>query len=244
MARRTASRFCVQSECLRLPFGKGRSRRSRRSLVFRGPFLSCSAGFPACATLECEFDPPYFICSPSDSRWRRAPIFNERGPFPPDGSGIEKRTKGESIPLAALPRRPNERLQSAEWRWRSICVSFPRFDAEIFYQDLRVPNERARLRTGRAFVDRPRLRSSRKRSRSRYRASEYVQRSRHGRAKSSWQNGHAGSVGERATRDGVWFSRLYGASAGGGIAASDAASGSCCRHAKIPSRCRLRRGIG
>src|SRR5450432_3249973 len=98
MARRTASRFCVQSECLRLPFGKGRSRRSRRSLVFRGPFLSCSAGFPACATLECEFDPPYFICSPSDSRWRRAPIFNERGPFPPDGSGIEKRTKGESIP--------------------------------------------------------------------------------------------------------------------------------------------------
>ena len=65
-------------------------------------------------------------------------------------------------------------------RRRPVRVLFSLAHAEVFYQDLWLPDERARLGTGRAFAHGARLLAGRTRDRSRRCAVEHVQRARHG----------------------------------------------------------------
>src|SRR5712691_11320703 len=74
--------------------------------------------------------------------------------------------RGNDIRTSSAPER--------SWQVALVCVSLALCDAEIFYQNLRLSDEQARLRAGCALVDRPRLRASRERIRCRRRAPEYV----------------------------------------------------------------------
>src|SRR5438445_5202195 len=114
----------------------------------------------------------------------------------------------------ALRFNPKDRLDEkriiSPWRTRLRRVLFSPVHAEIFHQDLRLPDERARLGTGRALAHGTRLRTCRTRDRSRRRAPEHVQRARHGRPEGAGENGNARSHGKRAAARGVRFYRLYG----------------------------------
>src|SRR4029077_3413853 len=121
------------------------------------------------------------------------------------------------IPIAgpfSFIRSPIKSERSTSWKADNLAMAETtrRFiispaDAQVFHQNLRLPDERARFGTGRPLSHRTRLRTRRERIGRRRDTTEHVQRSRYGRPKSARQNGYAGPARKRTAADRFWFSR-------------------------------------
>src|SRR4030095_5231501 len=118
----------------------------------------------------------------------------------------------KSSGFIAKDREDGKRIISP-WRGWLARVLFPPSHAEIFHQDIRLPDERTRLGAGGALARGARVRAGRARGGGRYRAFKYLQRARHGGPKGAWQNGNARSHGEREATCCVWFPWLHGSGA-------------------------------
>ncbi len=104
------------------------------------------------------------------------------------------------------------------------------------HQNIRLPNERARLRAGGAHAHGAGLRDDGKRAGRGRGAAEYLLRAGHGGAEGDWQNGNDEPAAGGAPADGVRFPGVHGAKPRGGAGAGYRPCGPGGGDAKVSSR--------